>query len=347
LVFALLSVVATASTVAVDAHEAGSTRVVASFTPDRRYAIELTTDASTLLARLEVAARQPRSSPSTIADYRRGFVTSCGEVAAHLEVAFDGTPAPVLPACVVDDAVTGSDPAVASLGVTVRLRGAIPAGARRFTWKYGLISTTYALTLASSDGAADETQWLEGDQVSAVALLDRVAAPAARARAVDRYFRFGFSRFLPNGPGQILFVLGMVLLNRRLRSVLWQVGTFSLAYSVTLAVTADRLVRMSPSTLAALIVLSVMYVAFDHLLGARLRVARLGIIAGFGVIHGVAFAAAVRQFALPGAPSVADLFWFNAGIGSGELVLIVGACLVTGNWACRREASNYLLSSGA
>ena len=57
----------------VQAHEAGTTRVVASFTADRTYAIELTTDASTLLARLEAARKQPRSSPVTIADYRRGF----------------------------------------------------------------------------------------------------------------------------------------------------------------------------------------------------------------------------------------------------------------------------------
>jgi hypothetical protein len=334
---ACVSAVILGPAAAVHAHEAGTTRVVASFTPDRRYAIELTTDASTLLARLEAARKQPRSSPATVADYRRGFAALCDEVGRHLAASFDGAPAPVSPSCVVDDEVTGSDPAVASLGVTIRFSGQIPVGAARFTWQYGLTSTAYALTIVSSDGSADPAQWLEGEQISPAALLDRVAAPGARARAAVRLFRRGFTRFLPNGPGQILFVLGIILLNRRFTAVLWQVGAFTLAYSIVLALMPDRLMSLSPSLVDALIVVSVIYVAFDNLLSARLKVARVGLIFAAGLIHGVAFAHAVRQFALPGAPSVADLFWFNAGIGTGQLALILGACAVAGEWASQRE----------
>ena len=173
----LVSAVSLGSPAAGLAHEPGTTQVIASFTADRRYAIELTTDASTLLARLELARKQPRSSPATIADYRRGFAAVCDEIGRHLDASFDGTQVLVAPTCTVDDAVSGPDPSVASLGVAVRFDGPIPAGARRFTWQYGLTYTTYMLTIASSDGRADETMWLEGGEVSRAAELDRVAAP--------------------------------------------------------------------------------------------------------------------------------------------------------------------------
>ena len=176
------------SSVAVNAHEAGTTHVIASFTANRRYAIELTTDASTLLARLEAARKQPQSSPATIADYRRGFAGLCDEIGRHLAASFDGTRAPVAPACTVDDAVSGPEPSLASLGVTVRFDGSIPAGAKRFTWQYTLTYATYTLTIVSSDGHADETMSLEGGEVSRAAELDRVAAPVVRRGFVARYF---------------------------------------------------------------------------------------------------------------------------------------------------------------
>ena len=224
---------------AVSAHEAGSTRVIASFAPDRTYTIELTTDASTLLGRLEVARKQARSSPDTIAGYRRRFAEVCDEIGRHLEVSFDGNPAVVAPACIVDDAVTGPDPAVASLGVTVRFSGQIPAGAEQFCWQYGLTSTAYAFAIVASNGWADATIWLEGDQKSPPAQLSRIAAPVGPTSAARRYFRRGFTRFLPNGAAQVLFVLGMVLLNRRTSAIVWQAGAFSLAHSIALAATRE------------------------------------------------------------------------------------------------------------
>jgi hypothetical protein len=52
MILSIASVAIFGAAARVSAHEAGTTRVVASFAADRSYAIELTTDASTLLARL-------------------------------------------------------------------------------------------------------------------------------------------------------------------------------------------------------------------------------------------------------------------------------------------------------
>ena len=47
------------------AHEIGTTRVVVSFPTADTYVVEITADASAILARLEAAAHQPRSGPLT------------------------------------------------------------------------------------------------------------------------------------------------------------------------------------------------------------------------------------------------------------------------------------------
>jgi hydrogenase/urease accessory protein HupE len=336
------AVLAIGSSAGVRAHEAGSTRVIATFAPDRTYAIELTTDASTLLARLEVARKQPRSSPGTIADYRRGFAALCDEVARHVEASFDATAVRVLPACIVDDAVTGPDPAIASLGVTVRFAGSIPAGAAHFSWQYGLTSTPYAFVLVSSDGHADETTWLEGDQKSPPVPLDRVAAPVARTGAARKYFRLGFVRFLPNGAAQVLFVLGIVLLNRRISAIVWQVGAFSLAHSLALAFTPYGS-GLPPPIVEPLIVLSIICLAVDNLMSRDLSRLRLAMIFGFGLIHGVAFAETLRQVSLPGVPRPGDQLWFNAGIETGQCALIVAACAIVGGWAAQRERHRQMV----
>jgi hypothetical protein len=337
LALVLASAVSIGSSVPVEAHEPGTTRVIANFTADRTYTIELTTDAPTLLARLEVARKQPRSSPATIADYRRGFAALCDEIGRHLDASFDGTPVLVAPTCTVDDAVTGPEPSLASLGVTVRFDGPIPAGASHFTWQYELTYATYALTIVSSDGSADETLWLEGGQVSPVALLDRLAVPIAHAVVAGRSFRLGFTRFLPNGLGQVLFVLGMVLLNRRPSSILWQVGAFTFAHSIALALTRYGLLSLSSSVVQPLIVLSVIYLACDNLVSPELRLSRIMLICLFGLIHGIALADALGPGTLIRSPLPGDLFWFNVGIEAAQLALIVGTCVVVGGWSQRER----------
>ena len=53
----------------------------------------------------------------------------------------------------------------------------------------------------------------------------------------DAIFGLGFTHILPKGLDHILFVLGIFLLSRRLRPILWQVSAFTLAHSITLGLT--------------------------------------------------------------------------------------------------------------
>lgn len=333
----LVSAVSLGSSVAVNAHEAGTTHVIASFTADRRYAIELTTDASTLLARLEVARKQPRSSPATIADYRRGFAALCGEIGRHLDASFDGTPEGVAPTCTVDDEVSGPDPSLASLGVTVRFDGSIPAGAKRFTWQYGLTYATYTLTIASSDGRADETMLLEGSEISRAAYLDRVAAPRVRTGVVARYFALGFTHVLPRGLGHVLFVLGLFLLNRRLPALVWQLGAFSLAHSIAFGLTFYGAIAFPSSWLEPLMALSIVYVAVGNIVTSELKRWRIALVFGCGLLHGVWFAGALNQIPVPPSDLLLGLGSIAAGAQAAQLALLLAASATVGTWTDGRD----------
>src|SRR4051794_41845101 len=85
---AVAAVAAGGAIAVVDAHEIGTTRVLASFAPDGTYTIEVSADAGALLARLEAATGRRRSTSKAAADYQRGFDLLCNEIPRHLAVTF-------------------------------------------------------------------------------------------------------------------------------------------------------------------------------------------------------------------------------------------------------------------
>ena len=71
------------------AHEIGTTRVIATVAADRSYAIAISSDASALLGRLELAQRRPITSGTSAAEVQRAFDAVCHEVPRHVAVRFD------------------------------------------------------------------------------------------------------------------------------------------------------------------------------------------------------------------------------------------------------------------
>ena len=187
-------------------------------------------------------------------------------------------------------------PAVA----TVRLSGLSPAHARTFVWRYDLTSASYTLTVHTAGGERATTVWLESDQNSQPFALDDPVAPS-RGRIAATYFALGFTHIVPHGPDHILFVLGIFLLNRRLRPILWQVSAFTIAHSITLGLDVRRGVA-APATVEPLIALSIVYVAVENLVTSELQPWRIGLVFAFGLLHGMGFAARSGSSACP-APS--------------------------------------------
>jgi hydrogenase/urease accessory protein HupE len=325
------------------AHEIGTTRVVARFNRDKTYTIEVTTDAGALLGRLELARKRPRSSPASAAEYQQAFGAVCGELPRHVAVVFDGVPSMPRADCVVDapDSVASED--LSALGVTVTLQGVVPADAQTFRWRYDLTFASYALTMKAPEPQAAETMWLEGGEESRPVALSGVAAPPSRAAVARTYLGLGFRHIVPDGLDHILFVLGIFLLSRHLRPILWQVSAFTLAHSMTLGLTLYGVIAVPSSIVEPMIALSIVYVAVENLITSELKPWRVALVFGFGLLHGMGFAGVLREMALPPSEILTGLVAFNAGVEAGQLTVILSASLVVGAWARRSDRYRRLI----
>jgi len=123
------------------------------------------------------------------------------------------------------------------------------------------------------------------------------------------------------GYDHLLFLLGLVLVGRPLRSLFAAVTAFTLAHSVTLALAAFGVWAPSPRIIEPCIALSLAYVGIENWFVADAR-GRWRITFLFGLVHGFGFAGALREIALPRAEVPAALFAFNLGVELGQLAVL-------------------------
>ncbi len=146
------------------------------------------------------------------------------------------------------------------------------------------------------------------------------------------YLPVGFDHILPKGLDHILFVLGLFFLSTRLRPLLWQVTTFTLAHSITLALGALGLVSVNTALVEPLIAASIVFVAVENIFSRRLHLWRPVVVFAFGLLHGLGFATVLGEFGLPQNQVVPALLGFNVGVELGQLAVIALAYGTLGYW---------------
>jgi len=207
----------------------------------------------------------------------------------------------------------------------------IPPHAKTFTWRYSRAYSTYALNL-TNEGQNTRTQWIEGDSTSAPFVLSRDVIPPTRSEIVRQYLALGFTHILPEGLDHILFVLGMVLLTRRVRDVLSQVTAFTVAHSITLGLTMYGAVSVSPRIVEPTIALSIAYIAIENVIASRVKPWRVAVVFCFGLLHGMGFAGVLKELGLPRSQFLPALVSFNVGVEAGQLTVIAAAFFLFALW---------------
>lgn len=146
-------------------------------------------------------------------------------------------------------------------------------------------------------------------------------------QAFFRFIRLGIDHILV-GIDHILFVLCLIIPFRRIRPLVVIVTSFTVAHSITLCAAAFGLAPKAlwfPPLIETLIALSIVYMAFENIVGSRWD--RRWIIAfGFGLVHGFGFSFALSetlQFA--GGHLLTSLLAFNIGVEIGQLLIIAVA----------------------
>jgi hydrogenase/urease accessory protein HupE len=139
-----------------------------------------------------------------------------------------------------------------------------------------------------------------------------------------------FASFLFLGVGHILtgydhicFLLGLLVVGGGLRDVLKIITAFTLAHSVTLALTVLGVIQFSPRIVEPLIAVSIVYVGVENILRRNNLRRRWLLSFGFGLIHGCGFAAALRELNIgAGGGGIAlPLLSFNLGVELGQLAI--------------------------
>jgi hypothetical protein len=151
------------------------------------------------------------------------------------------------------------------------------------------------------------------------------------------YLKLGYTHILPNGFDHILFVLGLFLLNPKLKSVITQATAFTVAHSITLGLAMKGIVTPVSSVVEPVIALSIVFVAVENMMTSNLKPWRILIVFGFGLIHGLGFASALKELSLPKSDFFTSVLMFNAGVEMGQISIILLAYFAVGYWFKNRD----------
>lgn len=155
---------------------------------------------------------------------------------------------------------------------------------------------------------------------------------ASASAVVPRYFGIGFTHILPGGLDHILFLLALFFLTRKFTDLLLQLTLFTLAHSLTLALSLYGFVNVPEVAVEVAIALSITFVAAENLYKERLSPWRPWVVFGSGLIHGLGFAHSFEETLVGKADFIPALFSFNLGIEAGQLAVVGTAWILTAAW---------------
>ena len=142
--------------------------------------------------------------------------------------------------------------------------------------------------------------------------------------ALPVYLSVGLKHLLL-GFDHILFVLMLMYLVRKPMAIAVVISSFTIAHSITLALSALNLVSLSQPPVEAVIAGSIVLLAYEVLQNRATLSNRFPVLIAFafGLIHGLGFAGALREIGLPEQNQFWALALFNIGIELGQLMIVM------------------------
>lgn len=185
------------------------------------------------------------------------------------------------------------------------------------TWANLGVQTTTVMTLVNTNGTTRQYAF-DGNP-------DAVRLDPRWWHAAMLFVQEGVGHML-GGLDHLLFLLCLVLPFRQLRPLIGVVTAFTVAHSITLGASALGYapdVGWFPPLIEVLIAASIVYMALENILGARLE-RRWYLAFAFGLVHGFGFSAALGdtlQFA--GTHLLMSLLAFNLGVELAQIAVLL------------------------
>jgi hydrogenase/urease accessory protein HupE len=134
-------------------------------------------------------------------------------------------------------------------------------------------------------------------------------------------------RHILEGYDHLLFLVCLMLIAGTGRRILITITGFTIAHSITLALSALGVVRVPVPPVEAAIALSIVFLAVEIVRGDKNSLAYrypIAVSSSFGLLHGFGFAAVLGETGLPQTEIPAALLFFNLGVELGQVIFIVG-----------------------
>jgi hypothetical protein len=124
------------------------------------------------------------------------------------------------------------------------------------------------------------------------------------------------------GYDHLLFVVALILPGGSVLSLLAIVTAFTVAHSITLALSVLGIFTLPGWIVEPVIALSIAYVAFENLFLTNALSRRWGVSFIFGLMHGFGFAGALAEVGLPAGSLAPALIGFNLGVEAGQALIV-------------------------
>jgi hydrogenase/urease accessory protein HupE len=136
------------------------------------------------------------------------------------------------------------------------------------------------------------------------------------------YFWLGFRHILPEGLDHVLFIIGICLINKKIKPIIWQATAFTIAHTIALALSMKNVIAAPAGIIEPIIAASIVFVAIENLLLQKMKPWRLLLIFGFGLVHGMGFASSLNDIGLPRDTFYTSIGMFNLGVEICQLLVI-------------------------
>lgn len=122
-----------------------------------------------------------------------------------------------------------------------------------------------------------------------------------------------------------------------LKAVVVQCTLFTIAHTLTLALSVAGVLIPNPSIVEPLIALSIFVAAVENIVSENVNRIRMAVVFFFGLVHGMGFAAGLQAIEPGRTVLVSSLLGFNLGVELAQLSVLFGAWLAVGAWFSRKS----------
>lgn len=150
------------------------------------------------------------------------------------------------------------------------------------------------------------------------------------AGVAKQYTVLGIQHIL-EGWDHLLFLICLMLVAGVGRKLLITITGFTIAHSITLALSALDVVRLPIAPVEAVIALSVVFLSVEIALQKKDSLTYkypIAVSSSFGLLHGFGFAAVLADIGLPQVEIVTSLLFFNIGVELGQIIFVLAVLLL-------------------